>query len=231
MKKVELLFPELSNIYGESYNIEYLRRCSQNIEVLYTNHKTTPAFAGEAVDMVYLGCTSERKQEQIVRILSPYRDRIGELIDQGTLFLVTGNGMEIFGNYIKDEDRIIDGLQLFDFHSERYMQRERHNSQFIGKYGDMTVLGHRSQFSFAYGNFDESFISIEKGIGMNPETRAEGLCRNNFFATYSLGPFLILNPLFTKHILGLMGIHEPLCFEKEIMEAYRYRLAELSRTI
>lgn len=231
MKKVELLFPELCNIYGESYNIEYLRRCNSEIEVIYTNHKHTPAFVNEDVDMVYLGCTTERKQEQIIEILKPYRERIQELIDKGVVFLVTGNAVEIFGNYIKDGDKTIEGLKLFDFYSERYMKRERHNSQFIGKFKDMTVLGHRSQFSFAYGSFDESFISIEKGIGMNEGTKAEGICRNNFFGTYSLGPFFILNPLFAKYILKLMGLDDSLCFEKEIIEAYEYRLAELSRTI
>ena len=64
MKKVELLFPELCNIYGESYNVEYLRRCSDEIEVINTNHMDTPAFVNEDVDMIYLGCTTERKQEQ-----------------------------------------------------------------------------------------------------------------------------------------------------------------------
>ncbi len=231
MKKVEVLFPELCNIYGESYNAEYLKRCSSEIEVIGTNHKDVPAFASEDVDMIYLGCTTERKQEQIIGILSRYRDRIIELIDKGTVFLVTGNAVEIFGNYIEDAGRKIDALGIFDFHSVRYMSRDRHNSQFVGRFDGITMLGHRSQFSFAYGDFDESFIEIEKGIGMNPETSREGIHRNNFFGTYSLGPFLILNPLFTKKLLRLMGVSDSLCFEKEIIEAYEYRLDELMRTI
>ena len=231
MKKVEVLFPELCNIYGESYNAEYLKRCSSEIEVIGTNHKDVPAFASEDVDMIYLGCTTERKQEQIIGILSRYRDRITELIDKGTVFLVTGNAVEIFGNYIEDAGRKIDALGIFDFHSVRYMSRDRHNSQFVGRFDDITMLGHRSQFSFAYGDFGESFIEIEKGIGMNPETSREGIHRNNFFGTYSLGPFLILNPLFTKKLMRLMGVSDSLCFEKEIIEAYEYRLDELMRTI
>ena len=66
---------------------------------------------------------------------------------------------------------------------------------------------------------------------MNSETKREGVRRKNFFGTYSLGPFLILNPLFTKKILRLIGLDDTLCFEKEIVEAYQYRLEELSRTI
>lgn len=231
MKKVELLFPELCNIYGESYNVEYLRRCSDEIEVINTNHMDTPAFVNEDVDMIYLGCTTERKQEQIIGILSQYRDRIIELIDKGVIFLATGNAVEIFGNYIEDAGRKIDALGIFDFYSVRYMRRDRHNSQFIGTFDDITVLGHRSQFSFAYGDFDDNFIDIQKGIGMNPDTKKEGVRRNNFYGTYSLGPFLILNPLFAKKLMSIMGIDDTLCFEKEIVEAYEYRLTELNRTM
>lgn len=231
MKKVELLFPELCNIYGESYNVEYLRRCSDEIEVINTNHMDTLAFVNEDVDMIYLGCTTERKQEQIIGILSQYRDRIIELIDKGVIFLATGNAVEIFGNYIEDAGRKIDALGIFDFYSVRYMRRDRHNSQFIGTFDDITVLGHRSQFSFAYGDFDDNFIDIQKGIGMNPDTKKEGVRRNNFYGTYSLGPFLILNPLFAKKLMRIMGIDDTLCFEKEIVEAYEYRLTELNRTM
>ena len=232
MKKIELLFPELCNIYGESYNVEYLKRSNpDNIEVIETNHRDIPAFVKEGVDMVYLGCTTERKQEIIIEILKPYKERIKELIDKNVIFLITGNSVEIFGNYIKDEDRVIEALGIFDFYSERYMKKDRHNSQFIGKHEDLTLMGHRSQFSFAYGEFQKCFINIEKGIGMNKETKKEGIHVKNFFATYSLGPFLILNPYFAKQLLSTMGLDDKLCFEKEILEAYEYRLKELRRTI
>ena len=232
MKKIELLFPELCNIYGESYNVEYLKRSNpENIEVISTNHKEQPAFVTEDVDMIYLGCTTERKQETIIEILKPHKARLQELIDKGVIFLATGNAIEIFGNYIKDEDRKIEALCMFDFYSERYMNRDRHNSQYIGTYNGLKMLGHRSQFSFAYGDFDNYFVEIEKGIGMNPDTKREGIHVNNFYATYSLGPYMILNPYFAKELLGLMGLETNLCFEKEIIEAYEYRLAELTRTI
>ena len=99
MKKIELLFPELCNIYGESYNVEYLKRSNpDNIEVIETNHRDIPAFVKEGVDMVYLGCTTERKQEIIIEILKPYKERIKELIDKNVIFLITGNSVEIFGS-------------------------------------------------------------------------------------------------------------------------------------
>lgn len=232
MKNIELLFPELCNIYGESYNVTYLKRCNpDHINVIETNHKNEPAFVSQDVDMIYLGCMTERKQEMVLEVLKRYKDRIRELIDKNVIFLITGNAIELFGKEIRDEDRRIECLGLFDFYSERYMKRARHNSQFIGTYNGMKMLGHRSQFSFAYGSFDNDFVDIEKGIGMNPDTRREGIHVKNFFATYSLGPFLILNPYFTKELLGKMGLDQSLCFEKEIIDAYDYRLAELERNM
>ena len=237
MKIVENLFPELCNIFGESSSPAYLRRCSDRIDLRLTNHRDVPAFAAGDVDMVYLGCSPERKQEQIIRLLRPYTDRIRELIDRGVVFLVTGNAVEIFGREIRDGDRVIPALGLFDFYSVRYMDRERHNSQYIAEFtsdeGDrITLLGHRSQFSFSYGDFSrEALAPVELGIGMNPDTKWEGLRRNHFFGTYSLGPYLIMNPLFTKYLLRLMGLDDSLCFEADAIKAYEYRRDELRRTL
>lgn len=237
MKKLELLFPELCNIYAESYNVTYLQKSCKELEVIETRHTDKPAFVSEDVDMIYLGCTSERKQEQIIEILRPYKNRIVELIDKGVVFLVTGNACEIFGKSIKDEDRIIDGLGIFDFNAVRDLNGERHNSQYVGTFTDdngesILMLGHRSQFSFSYGDFEQNkFIDIEIGIGMNPETKAEGLYKNNFFATYSLGPYLIMNPLFAKYLLRKIGVDDSLAFEKEAVEAYEYRRDELRKNL
>ncbi|MDO4518656.1 MAG: hypothetical protein Q4B78_05545, partial [Bacillota bacterium] len=138
---------------------------------------------------------------------------------------------------IRDGDRVIPALGIFDFSAERYMDRERHNSQYVGVFKDengeeITMLGHRSQFSFAYGDFEPTkFIDIEIGIGMNPETKAEGVHINNFFATYSLGPYLIMNPLFAKYLLRKLGLDDTLAFEAEAIEAYEYRRDELRRNL
>lgn len=234
MKKIEYLFPELCNIYGEYYNIEYLKRCNKDIKVIETNHKKEPAFVKKDVDMIYLGCASERKQEQIIEILKPYKKRIKELIDKGTIFLITGNAIEIFGKEIKAENKTIKALGLFDFYSVRDMEN-RHNSQYVGLFKDkneeIVMLGHRSQFSFSYGEFKDSFIDIDIGIGMNPDTKKEGIKKNNFFATYSLGPYLIMNPLFTKYILRKLGLKDKLLYEDEIIEAYEYRKNELIKNL
>ena len=239
MKNIELIFSDFCNIYGESYNVEYLRRASKDIHIIETTHKMEPSFVNENVDMIYMGCVTERKQEQTIELLMPYRDRIIELIDQGTIFLVTGNSIEIFGKEIVDGDRTIPALGIFDFTSKRFMNESRHNSQYVGTFtpsepgeDPIIMLGHKSQFSYSYrdGGFEDDwdyFVDLEIGIGMNKETKHEGIHKNNFFATYSLGPCFIMNPLFAKYLLRKMGLEDSLMFEKEVIEAYEYRLNEL----
>ena len=237
MKIVEFIYPEYTNIYGESYNLEYLKRCSKDIRVIETHVGDTPRFITGEADMVYMGCMTEDKQEKTIELLMPYRNFIINAIQSGIIFVVTGNALEIFGTKIIGDEVLSDnkidirGLSIFDYQSVRRMKQMRHNSQYIGNFEGMLMLGHRSQYSFCYGDFNNYFIKIYKGIGMNPDTDREGVHVKNFFGTYSLGPYFIMNPPFTKYILRLLGVKDDLIYEKEVMEAYQYRLEELRRTI
>ena len=142
--------------------------------------------------------------------------------------MATGNALELFGAYIQEDRRRIPALGLFPYHSVRDMEH-RHNSMFLGTFGGMKIVGTRSQFSFSYGELPHPFLQVTGGIGMNPEAKTEGVHYRNFFATYLLGPFLVLNPLFTMYLLEKLGYTGPLAFQREAMEAYTYRLRELER--
>ena len=104
----------------------------------------------------------------------------------------------------------------------------RHNSYFVGTYEDIEILGFKSQFTMMYGdNSNMFFANVEKGIGINKESNLEGIKKNNFIGTYIIGPILILNPLFTKKILKMMGLEDNIYLEKDTIEAYNQRLKEL----
>ncbi len=100
--------------------------------------------------------------------------------------------------------------------------------QFIGQFEDIEIVGFKTTFSMLYGeNQNGYFVNVEKGIGINKESKLEGIKQNNFFGTYLIGPILIMNPLFTKYIIKLMGIEEPkLKFEDDVISAYETRLEE-----
>ena len=230
-KTIEILFPEFCNLYGDISNMKYLQKCIPEANFIETNFGEEPAFVKNDVDLIYMGPMTEKMQEKVIEKLKPYKQRIEELIEKNTVFLITGNAIEIFGKYIENEDESkIEALGIFDIYSKRNMMK-RHNSNFIGKYENIEIVGFKSQFTQRYGNNEENyFAKVEKGIGLNPESILEGIQKNNFIATYLIGPILILNPEFTKKILQKMGIEEPkVAFEQDVKNAYEQRLKELKK--
>lgn len=229
--KVEVLFPEFCNLYGDMYNMKYLKMCIPEAEFIETALDDVPAFTKEDVNMIYLGPMTENTQEKVIARLKPYKEKIEELIDKNVVFLFTGNAIEVLGKYIENEDGSkIDAIGIFDVYSKRNMMH-RHNSYLIGKYEDIEIVGFKSQFTMMYGdNKDSYFVEVEKGIGLNKESNLEGIKKNNFVGTYLIGPILIQNPLLTKKFLKTMGAKEDkLAFEDDLMAAYDARLKELKK--
>lgn len=225
--KIEILYPEFANLNADMGNIKYLKECLPEAELIETAIEEKPRFISQDdINLVYMGNMSERAQEIIISKLKPYADEIKQKIEQGQLFLFTGNSVEVFINYIENEDGTkIDCLKIFDFYAKRDMYH-RHNSYFLGTYEDTEIVGFRGQFTMLYGdNTNNYFSKANLGIGINKETNLEGIHENNFFASYLMGPILILNPYFTLKLIKLMGVENPkLAYENEIIQSYKVRL-------
>ncbi|MBQ1341147.1 MAG: hypothetical protein IIY33_01560 [Erysipelotrichaceae bacterium] len=223
----EILFPEFSGIYGDCGNMMLLKQCCNNMTFKETSLMEEPLFVKEDVDFIYMGSMSEVKQELAVKKLMPYKDRLAELIDKGTVFLITGNALELFGQYIQDKDNKIPMLGIFDFYSERDFDN-RINYIVVAKYGDMDIIGVKSQFSQIYGLEKDHFLTMVKGLGDNLKSQYEGVHYNNFYGTFSLGPFLVNNPDFTKHLLRLLHQKDELVYEEDLYAASRERFKKYS---
>lgn len=228
--KIEILFPEFCNLFGDMYNMKFLKKCIPDAEFIETALDEVPTFVNEDVNLIYLGPMTEKTQEKVITKLLPYKDRIEELIEKNVVFLFTGNAVEVLGKYIENEDGTrIDGLGIFDVYAKRDMMH-RHNSYMIGKYEDIEVVGFKSQFTMMHGdNSNSYFLDVEKGIGINKESKLEGIKKNNFIGTYVIGPILILNPLFTKKLMKMMGKEKDVALEDDVMAAYEARLKELKK--
>jgi CobQ-like glutamine amidotransferase family enzyme len=225
---IEFLFPELPALYGDAMNVEYLRRAAPDSRVIKTRHSTRPAFIDGGVDFVYIGAMTEAGQELALDALSPYRAEILRYIDSGGAMLATGNALELFGDRIVDGERTITALGLFATYAVRHML-DRYNGLYLGKLGDIEIVGFKSQFSHSYGDGGDGLFQTVRGVGLNPGVAAEGLRRRNFMATYLLGPLLILNPPFTAHLLELLGCGGiELPFEAAALDSYSARLLEFS---
>lgn len=228
--KFEMLYPEVANLHGDNHNIVYLGRCRPDATIVRTGLTDVPAFATGPVDLVYLGPLTERGQLIAVKHLLPYKERIAELIEQGTVFLFTHNAWEVLGERIHNVSQGYDepGLGLFPMTSQIDLL-QRYNGKVMGQVNGSTVVGYKSQFSMVEASDTlPGFLLAESGIGRNRATRVEGVRHHNFIGTSLLGPLLVMNPLFTKELLRLIDPDsEPvLAFEDLALQAYEARLAQ-----
>ena len=203
--KIEILFPEFCNLFGDMSNMWYLRKCLPEAEFVETPFEAEPAFASEDVGLIYLGPMTERTQERVIEKLRPLSDRI----------------------YENEDGSKISGLGIFDLRAKRDMMH-RHNSTFLGRFDGEEVMCFKSQFTMAYtapGYYP--FLQVTKGTGLNKKLKTEGIRYKNFVGTYLLGPILILNPCLTKRLLSDLGVpNTRLAFDSEINAAYWKRLKD-----
>jgi CobQ-like glutamine amidotransferase family enzyme len=227
--KIEILYPEVCYLYGDLMNVEYLHRCLPEAEIIRTSLKTSPAFLNDDINMIYLCSMTEKAQELVIDALRPFKEKIKTLIENGTVFLATGNALEIFIKDIENEDGTkVEALGLFELTAKRRMMN-RYNSLWLGKFGDIDIVGLKSQFAHAYGDAGDALFETVRGAGRNPGVKPEGIRNNNFMATYVLGPLLVMNPLFTKYLMGLLGASDrSLAYEEAAMDSYNLRLQEYS---
>ena len=197
--KIEILFPEISNIYGDTGNISYLKKCIPGVEIIKTNLGSKPSFLVDKIDLVYLGSMTEKMQEKAIENLIKYKDEIKQKIDEKQAILLTGNASEIIGKHIENEDGTkVEGLDFANIYAKRDMMH-RYNTLVLAEFENIKLVGFKSQFSQIYGeNENNYFAKIIRGTGINKESKLEGIRINNLIATTILGPILVLNPLFTK---------------------------------
>ena len=226
--KIEILFPEVCNLYGDSANITYLKQNLPEAEFIETSLNDEPLFVKEKPSLIYMGSMTEKMQEKVIDKLKQYKERIEFLIEDNIPILFTGNSMEVLGKYILNEDGSkIEGVGILDLFAKRDMFH-RYNGLVLGKFNDIDIVGFKSQFTEIFSNNSVLyFMKVDRGIGINKQTNLEGIKIKNFIGTQVLGPILVLNPFFTKYLFKTMGIeNKELYYEKEAIEAYEQRLKE-----
>lgn len=227
--RIEVLFPEYCNLFGDSANVRYLQKTLPDAEFVFTKLDEEPKFLTEKMSLVYMGPMTENTQELVINKFKPYKNKLKEKIDSGLAFLFTGNALEVLGEYIDDGNgKKIEAVGLYPYHAKRDMFH-RHNSEELVTFGDMQIMGFKTQFTQCYPN-EENFpwlFEIKKGMGMNLDTKGEGWKDHNFMGTYLVGPILPNNPNFCKYLLNLIGAKdaEP-AFLSAAQAAYDKRLKD-----
>ena len=231
--KIEVLYPEVCNLCGDQMNIRYLQKCCPEIEVVETDLKSRPAFLDSAVDLVYMGCATEKGLQLASRALMGFKNEIAAAVDNGQRVLLTGNALDVFGESIDSDDGLhVDGLGILPTKA-KYTMMKRHNSFFVGTFDadgeTLDVVGFKSLFGHTYGApAGRALFTVKRGVGRDPDTKEEGFVRGGLMATYLTGPLLVLNPPLTRWLLRQLGPNDALAFEDAAMDAYRLRVAEFS---
>ncbi len=175
---------------------------------------------------------SEQSQEVVLERLLKYKDEILHSFDEGnTLFLFTGNAIELLGKYIEREDGSrAEALGYLDSYAVR-QSPNRFNTLMQAKFKDITLLGYSSRFSHTFGiSEQQAFCQVEIGGGMNDSTKFEGFCSDNIIATYMLGPLLVANPEFTKYLVSKLGVElESIPYEDVMKAAYDQKYKEFQQ--
>lgn len=226
--QIEVLYSDLCNLFGDTGNMRYFEKCVPDAEFIYTAFNDVPAFVNSEPDMIYMGPCTERNQERVIKKLMPYKEHLQKAIDRGTVMLFTGNAPEVLFEYIEKDDKSrTEGLGILKFHAVQSIY-DRYNTIVLSKFGDMNVLGFKTQFTQTYGdNSDCYFTKVERGSGINKKSKLEGIHINNLFATSMVGPLLVINPYFTEYIMEKLGIENARCaFREEAVASYEAKLNE-----
>ena len=93
----------------------------------------------------------------------------------------------------------------------------------LSKYDNKCIIGHKNHYSICK-NIQNNFINTINGYTSDIKSKNEGIHYKNFYATYLLGPFLIMNPYFTKNLLRKLGLNDTLIYEEDLIKAYDKRL-------
>lgn len=227
---VEILFDESCNLFGDGQNAVYLKTTLPDAEFVYTSLTDTPCFADRDPDLIYMGSMSESIQRRVIEKMLPLKTRLEALIEKGTVILATGNAGEIFCRHISyvTEEIETEGLGIFDMEVKTDLF-DRYNGKVLAELGDFQIVGFRSQFSMIYGNNEDCyFTKCIRGIGINRESKLEGLRKKNLICTQVLGPILPLNPLFCEYLMSLCGVKAEAAYKDAAMAAYEQRLKEFS---
>ena len=71
---IEILFPEICNLYGDSGNVLFIEKNFPNAQIIKTKLNEEPYFANNKVNFIYMGPMTEKNSIKICQKLLPYKE-------------------------------------------------------------------------------------------------------------------------------------------------------------
>ena len=209
--KIAHLYYDIMNLYGENGNILALEKfiTKQGVDVQTDNLSIGDKLNFEEYDLYYLGAGSEENELFVLDDLMKYKKEIVEAVENGKIFLVTGNAMELFGSKIVvpgHDD--IPGLALFNY--DAVYKSGRQVGEITYEFEELEVFKGRHIIGFRNTN-----SNIVNNNGVRPFGFQDNARLNNFFTMNFVGPLLIRNPYFTDYLLKILFDHLKLEYKED----------------
>lgn len=199
MIKILHLYDDLMNLYGESGNIKALC-CELNNQGL--KYRVDRLSLGSAIsfseyDFIYMGSGTNYNQEIVWEDLQKYKEDIKMAIDDGKIFLLTGNAFELLGKKVYEDKQI--GLEIFDYCC--YYQEKRTVSEIVAIFPEIKdpIIGFQNRDS-SMDIVKQPLFKVVRGTSFEQEQK-EGFFYKNVMGTYIIGPILVRNPEFLKYVV------------------------------
>lgn len=201
--KILHLFPKLLSLYGEYGNVALLKATLEEVGCSVTTTECEDGNADfSAYDFIYVGSGTEDNLMVALQRLLPHKQAITASI-QSKPWLATGNAMTLFGKCVKRGATETACLGVFSFEtamddSKRYL-------------GDVLTDGTPATLGFinnccVFTGIESPLqqLILNKQLGNDKASAAEGIREGLFFGTQFIGPFLVKNPHYLAQMVELL---------------------------
>ena len=200
MKKINVchLYYDLMNLYGENGNIIALIDGfkKQDVDVNVDNLTINDKIDFNKYDIFFMGMGSEDNQELVREDILKYKKDIKKSIEDGKVFILTGNSYELLGKSIEGKKC----LDIFNFESRYIPERISIEQVMETDLIPQKIVGFQNRGS-VNNNKNNNFLRVIDGNGNDEGYEFEGIQYKNLYATYTFGPLLIRNPYFLDYII------------------------------
>ena len=182
--RLGFFYYDLCNLYGDSGNVMILVHHleAQGAKVIVDRLTVDEPKKIEKYDWIYMGSATDRGLLLALMDLRKYKTALAYAIEHGTHILATGNSFELFGKELRMGSKLYHGLGLLDFST---------------KYGPRIVNDLMEPY-IGFENHPGVTVESKEAPFVDLDDRKEGVVRNNFIGTYTVGPLLVRNPAFLR---------------------------------
>ena len=235
MKEIKLvhLLPDLLSLYGEYGNVAILSKVLQDNGYSVSVQKWNDGELDLSnADFIYIGSGTEENLMEAAKRLLPHRNDIVESIENGKLWLATGNAPALFGEAITWNQNTIETLAIADFKTDIDTTKRFLGDILTEDYLGAPMLGFINTSCTMDGVDPIMTIRLNPKLGNNKQDPGEGYCIHNLYATQLIGPVLTKNPHFLAHIYKIITDKDlTIDPDSNLAKAYAVSLNELTKRL